>query len=435
MSITLNAAGTVAKAANGNVTPALPAGWLAEDIHLCVIASGDNVNSRMPAGWTPIEAGKNNGMGLRWTCFWKRAEGGDTDPVVTHPAGANIVAQIAGFRGGASLFAPIDAKGVTQANTSSATVSAPGISTVADGAMVIFLGAIAAQATFSGYGNDPALTEAIDSPNTAAYPSLFLAYGLQATAGEIAAQEATASAAAVNIGLLLSLGPRLTDFQAAVAERIQDSAGKLATSAITGSIREAITGRYSQARPLTVISDFAGDSSTYKWTLNTTNFPGWDKARSVVTQVEYPQGERDPVFLESDEWAIYPNGDDAAELRMTSAGPTPATGETLRVTYTIPRAEDGSDVPASDFDAVANLAASLAARRLSALYTQLGDASFGAESVDYRSKNSEYASLAKALELAFKQAFGMDQDTPQPAAGGTAHWGETMEDGGERMTH
>jgi len=223
------------------------------------------------------------------------------------------------------------------------------------------------------------------------------------------------------------------DFQQGVAERIQDSAGKLASAAIDGCIREALTGRYSQARPLKKVVDLTGDGITYRWTINTTNFPGWVQNFSVITEAEYPADERIPAILAKDEWHVYWPSSVAPEFRLI--GVTPATGKKLRISYTVPHAENGTDVPDADFYGAVNLAAQLAAWRLHAIYNQLGDSAFGGDAVDYHSKATEYRMLAQDLERGFLVAFGLDQDQPQPASSSTAEWRIDSESGNRRLTH
>jgi hypothetical protein len=223
------------------------------------------------------------------------------------------------------------------------------------------------------------------------------------------------------------------DFQQGVAERIQDSAGKLASTAIDGCIREALAGRYSQARPLLQVADFTGDGHTYEWEINATNFPGWVPNFSSIADVEYPAGDRDPSILDKDEWRIYWVSSDSPRLRLVQI--VPASGQVLRVQYTASHAEDGSDVPESDFYGAVNLAAVLAAWRLHALYNQLGDSAVGADAVDYRNKAAEYRLLGQDLEKAFKVAFGLDKDEPQPAASHSTEWRTDSEAGGRKLTH
>ena len=223
------------------------------------------------------------------------------------------------------------------------------------------------------------------------------------------------------------------DFQQGVAERIQDSAGRLASTAIDNCIREALTGRYSQARPLKKISDFSGDGITYQWVINTTNFPDWIANFSVITDAEYPVGDREPDMLDKEEWIIYWPSSAAPEFRLVEL--IPISGDILRIGYTVPHAEDASDIPDADFYGAVNLAAALSAWRLHAVYNQLGDAALGGDAVDYRNKAAEYRLLAQDLETGFLVAFGLDKDLPQPAASSSAEWRIDPEAGGRKLIH
>ena len=98
--------------------------------------------------------------------------------------------------------------------------------------------------------------------------------------------------------------PTFGEFQQAVAQRIQDSASKVSQASVDGCIEKAIKGRYSQERPLEKIKDIAGDSATFEWEINTTNFPGWVDEASYFKYFEYPSGEKIPVLLDGDDWAI-----------------------------------------------------------------------------------------------------------------------------------
>jgi hypothetical protein len=112
----------------------------------------------------------------------------------------------------------------------------------------------------------------------------------------------------------------------------------------------------------------------------------------------------------------------------------PGNGQTARVTFTAPHELDASSMADSDFYAVGALAASLAARKLAAVYTQIGDSSLGADTVNYRTKSQEYMTLAKRLEQDYASLLGTDPERPAPAASRTAAWtGDTA--GGDRLTH
>lgn len=226
-------------------------------------------------------------------------------------------------------------------------------------------------------------------------------------------------------------------FQQGVADRIQDAAGKLSQDSADGCIREAITGRYSAARPIVKITDLDGDGSTRKWTVNVTNFPGWAQGCSVISGIEYPAdmpgADQEPQMLDRDEWLLYWPSSAAPEIRLKTA--TPMTGEKVRVTYSAPHSADGSDVPDTDFHGAVNLAAALAARRLYASYNQLGDAAFGADAVNYHDKARECAQIAKTLEQEFERAFGMDKTEEQPAASSIAQWKDENDWSGGGLTH
>jgi hypothetical protein len=139
---------------------------------------------------------------------------------------------------------------------------------------------------------------------------------------------------------------------------------------------------------------------------------------SVVRAIEYPAGRRPPVLLESEDWQLYRVSTTVLKIRLTSS--TPATGETVRVTWTKPHTVDQaqSTIPAQDEEAVANLAAAVALRQLAAYYANTVDATIQADSVNYRSKSSEYQKLAGELEQRYRDHFGIREGASELTAGG-----------------
>lgn len=206
MPISFVSAGNPAKADHGNVTPALPPGWTAGDLFICTIASLDNINSTMPSGWMVIDAGTNNGYGLRTIVYYKLAVVGDKNPVVTHSSGSNIVAAIVAYRGVDSTNS-LDIIGTTRVNTSSTTVTATTITTISNNDLVIFTGCIAIRSTFSNYSGTPIPIERLDIPNATNYPSMFVADFAITSAGSTGNRTCTATTAAVNNGLMFALKP------------------------------------------------------------------------------------------------------------------------------------------------------------------------------------------------------------------------------------
>ena len=228
-------------------------------------------------------------------------------------------------------------------------------------------------------------------------------------------------------------------FQTGVARRIQDAAQKLAQPAVDDCITKAITGRYAQARPLTRIKDFAGDGVVYEYTLDSTTFPSWVDGASSIRRIQYPAGvagEKEPTYLDGDDWGIIPISSTVNKLRLFTT--VPQTGKTLRVEYTGPHtapATGNTSVPDVDFEGVCDLAASYCCIELAAAYSQMGDTAFEAVAVDHQSKSQHYLALAKKYEGGFEAAFGLDEETKQPPATAWREWPEPSSEGSEKMTH
>src|SRR5437870_9165126 len=97
MAATFVAAGAVASASSGNVTPALPT-FAVDDILVLQVATLDNVTISLPAGWT-IDNSTPSSPAFQSTFAWKRAVAGEAAPLVTHTGGLGIVAGISSWRG------------------------------------------------------------------------------------------------------------------------------------------------------------------------------------------------------------------------------------------------------------------------------------------------------------------------------------------------
>lgn len=130
VAITFNAAGTGASATGANITPGLPAGFVADDIHVLVIANAAGTLGGL-TGWTQRISFAN--LHQVW---WRRAVGGDTAPTITGATG-DIVGRIFGFRGCSTSGDPFDASD-TATTASSTTVNAPAITTLNANSMILF---------------------------------------------------------------------------------------------------------------------------------------------------------------------------------------------------------------------------------------------------------------------------------------------------------
>jgi hypothetical protein len=167
---------------------------------------------------------------------------------------------------------------------------------------------------------------------------------------------------------------------------------------------------------------------------------------SQVRAIEYPIGNNPESYVDDADWKMYRS---PAGLKIRLRLTTPATGDKIRVTWTL-RHSPGTTgqspvpttVPDADFEAVSDYAASLAAEALQAIYTQTGDSTISADSVNYRSKAQEYASLAKSLRKRYEDHVGIEESgsggsgssTSGPAiAIGSLY--EKMGSGVDRLTH
>ena len=133
--------GSLAARNNGDVTPGYPSGWQPNDILLCLIETKDNVNITM-SGWTQLLSG-TSGPTHQAIVFWKKAATGDnTSPTITHPGGNSIIARIVGFYN-VDTISPFEGTASLTHSPSDLTTEAAQITTVSQGAMLVFTAHIA----------------------------------------------------------------------------------------------------------------------------------------------------------------------------------------------------------------------------------------------------------------------------------------------------
>lgn len=230
------------------------------------------------------------------------------------------------------------------------------------------------------------------------------------------------------------MGKTLQQYRTKLDQVVKDSAGRMTQDARDAAVAEAVA-EHSRHRPRLAVTDVAGDGSTYDIPLGAEGgVADWDEGFSVVRQVEYPAGEREPVILERDTWTEYvtPTG---RVLRLLET--TPQSGASVRVTWT--RAHSvttlAGTVPDSEFDPVSNLAGSIAAAMLAAEYAQQGDSTIGADSVDHKSKSAEYTALARELRARYFKRMGITDERGAGAASVSADWDLRMGHGQDFLTH
>lgn len=189
----------------------------------------------------------------------------------------------------------------------------------------------------------------------------------------------------------------------------------------TGAI-DAALALYSKHMPKKVVDDLDGDGT------HDLDLPAdWVDEFSIISRVEYPIGNVPATLIDKTDWVIYQTPT-AKVLRLHND--TPETGEAVRVGYTVMRLE--ADIRQADLDAVASLAAANCCDVLANIYTQSGDSTISADSVDYHSKGDEFARRAKALRQRYYDHMGIKADAPQP---GFSVVTDAPADGRIRLTH
>lgn len=221
----------------------------------------------------------------------------------------------------------------------------------------------------------------------------------------------------------------LTTFQTLFDDRVRVTGAPFTSQQKERAIQQALKD-YAQVRPLVAAQDYAGDGATFDFALPT----GWQEGLSTVRHVEYPAGERLPAVLEAEAWHFYvaPSG---KKIRLVSI--TPATGQSVRITFTKPHVVDAlsSTVSALDEEAVADLAASIGLTDLAAHYANTQSPTITADSVNYGDKSRAYLEIAEKLKARYRKHLGLDQQSDAPPTGGFVDQDRTASDGGDLLTH
>jgi hypothetical protein len=119
----------------------------------------------------------------------------------------------------------------------------------------------------------------------------------------------------------------LTQFKSKVSEIVQDDAAKLTTTERDNFIQEALK-IYSKHRPRDVVREIAGDGS-YDYALS--NLKAWVKGFSIIKQIEYPANQRDPEYIDEDDFIII---EKATGQFLRFLKDSPSVAEIIRVIHT-----------------------------------------------------------------------------------------------------
>lgn len=207
-----------------------------------------------------------------------------------------------------------------------------------------------------------------------------------------------------------------------VMAKVKDDSGRLTYDDDFVPAITAALDLYSKHCPKPAVEDLDGADS------HDLELPeDWVADFSRIEQVEYPVDLVPSRLIAPDDWQLY-RSPDGLLLRLLLE--EPATGESVRVTFTQPRAEN--EVVPGDLDAVASLAASICCETLANLFTQTSDPTIAADVVNYRSKSGEFTKRAKRLSELYHRHLGIDPEGPAPAGMVVAQPPETRR---ARLTH
>ena len=190
--------------------------------------------------------------------------------------------------------------------------------------------------------------------------------------------------------------------------------------------------KYSGHRPLIVVEDESGNGSfDYALTL----LADWTEGFSTIKYVEYPVDDTNEAaaILQDDAWQIYQK---PAGKYLRFLEHTPEATESLRITYTALHTctDAACSVPSYDEEALQILAASIFCDMLAAYFAQTQDSTIQADSVDHKSKSSEYSSRARAYRKMYFDHLGI-KEGETPAASVTRDQDRAGSWAADHMTH
>lgn len=218
----------------------------------------------------------------------------------------------------------------------------------------------------------------------------------------------------------------LNAFEAQVDALIATPVEVLSTDWRQRMIKAALE-RYSADSPDEVSEDEAGDGGRY-YALTGAGavLSAWVDGFSRIVSIEYPAAavasDETPNFLEPESWDDDYWAAGVRYLRLPSHAP--AASESMRIRFTAPYTFSGTpagcSIPAQDFYAVCNLAASLCCEAIASKYSHTSDSTINADSVDHPSRALEFAKRAQHFYKLYLAHIGQSKDEAEKAAGSFA---------------
>lgn len=172
---------------------------------------------------------------------------------------------------------------------------------------------------------------------------------------------------------------------------------------------------YSRHRPRHRLVDYTGDGSSYEFTLPADFVADFSK----VISVEYPQGERTPVYLSSRYYSVHFTLSGATEVYVLRLAYTPSASETVRLRYTTLHTitESATTVPAGDFEGLCHLACHYLAMSAVGYFGSQSRSTLDANVLNYRTKADEWRAIAEQFLYNYKSTVGLGRLDTVPAGG------------------
>lgn len=190
------------------------------------------------------------------------------------------------------------------------------------------------------------------------------------------------------------------DYLTGIAERIQDDNNKLDATTLIACLTQAVA-EYSRIRPQMKVEDQTGSGTSFL------PLPaGWEAHSRLVSLAQLSSGK--PESLPRSEYQLNATPAGTNILRLFGFF---ESGATYRLSYTARHliSSSASSVPSADAPALMDLAASYAALRLSAAYTQEENANLGTVTIERKSKADSYRALAAELRKSFETSVTADE--------------------------
>jgi hypothetical protein len=255
---TFRSAGTATSAASAsNVTPALPAGWQANDIFLLALHLQSSATPSTPSGWTKF-LDEQNQSDHRVTYYWRRAVGGDTAPTISWTPAAIRTAFIMCYYRAPTSGDPIHLT-TTLATSASAQTLATGSGTTTQ-TNTTLLGAFQQfNAAAGGWSSSTtSVLERADVIKQAAYDLILPAAGATGTIS------GTTTAAAESMSALLIALLSTASVESGAPPITGTAAVTVANPSVAASGTETFTG--TAAPPVTPVTVAASGTETFTGT-------------------------------------------------------------------------------------------------------------------------------------------------------------------------